>query len=91
MENDIIGNKCRKVDSGMGIADIISLLGGLAFFLFGMTLLGDGLKRVAGSKLEMILGRLTSTTLRGVLLGTLVTILLYARAHRQNFGLPEEE
>ena len=30
----------------MGIADIISLLGGLAFFLFGMTLLGDGLKKV---------------------------------------------
>ncbi len=60
----------------MGIADIISLLGGLAFFLFGMTLLGDGLKRVAGSKLEMILGRLTSTTFRGVLLGTLVTAVI---------------
>ena len=43
----------------MGIADIISLLGGLSFFLFGMTLLGDGLKRVAGSKLETILGKLT--------------------------------
>jgi len=57
----------------MGISNTIALLGGLAFFLFGMTLLGDGLKRVAGSKLEMILGKLTSTTFRGVLLGTLVT------------------
>ncbi|MBE6969447.1 MAG: Na/Pi cotransporter family protein [Ruminococcaceae bacterium] len=57
----------------MGIANTVALLGGLAFFLFGMTLLGDGLKRVAGSKLETILGKLTSTTFRGVLLGTLVT------------------
>ena len=48
----------------MGIANTVALLGGLAFFLFGMTLLGDGLKRVAGSKLEPILGKLTSTTFR---------------------------
>ena len=40
---------------GMTIANVIALLGGLAFFLFGMSLLGDGLKRVAGSKLETIL------------------------------------
>lgn len=60
----------------MSIANAISLLGGLGFFLFGMTLLGEGLKRVAGSKLEMILGKLTSTTLRGVLLGSLVTAII---------------
>ena len=60
----------------MDIANTIALLGGLAFFLFGMTLLGDGLKRVAGKKLEIILGRLTSTTFRGVLLGTLVTTVI---------------
>ncbi len=60
----------------MGIADIIKLLGGLGFFLFGMSLLGDGLKRVAGSKLEMILAKLTSTTLKGVLLGTAVTAVI---------------
>ena len=60
----------------MNLSDIISLLGGLAFFLFGMTLLGDGLKRVAGGKLETILGKLTSTTLKGVLLGTLVTAVI---------------
>ena len=36
----------------MAISDVIHLLGGLAFFLFGMSLLGDGLKRVAGSKLR---------------------------------------
>ena len=60
----------------MGIADIISLLGGLAFFLFGMSLLGDGLKRVAGSRLETILGRLTSNPVKGVLLGALVTAVI---------------
>ncbi len=60
----------------MGIADIISLLGGLAFFLFGMTLLGDGLKKVAGSKLETVLGKLTSSPIKGVLLGALVTAVI---------------
>ena len=60
----------------MDLANTITLLGGLAFFLFGMTLLGEGLKRVAGSKLEIILGRLTSTTFKGVLLGALVTAVI---------------
>lgn len=60
----------------MDIANAIALLGGLGFFLFGMTLLGEGLKRVAGSKLEMILAKLTSTTFKGVLLGTLVTAVI---------------
>ena len=60
----------------MKITDMIDLLGGLAFFLFGMTLLGEGLKRVAGSKLEIILAKLTSTTFKGVLLGTLVTAVI---------------
>ena len=60
----------------MSIANMIALLGGLAFFLFGMSLLGEGLKRVAGSKMEIILGNLTSTTFKGVLLGTLVTAVI---------------
>ncbi|MBR5265537.1 MAG: Na/Pi symporter, partial [Clostridia bacterium] len=57
----------------MTLANIVSLLGGLGFFLFGMTLLSDGLKKIAGSKLEMILEKLTSTTFKSVLLGTVVT------------------
>ncbi|MBE6631799.1 MAG: Na/Pi cotransporter family protein [Ruminococcaceae bacterium] len=60
----------------MTIANAIALLGGLGFFLFGMSLLGDGLKRVAGGKLESILGKLTSTTFKGVLLGSLVTAVI---------------
>ncbi len=60
----------------MTIANIIALLGGLAFFLFGMSLLGEGLKRVAGGKLEAILAKLTSTTFKGILLGALVTAVI---------------
>ena len=55
---------------------MISLLGGVALFLFGMTLMGDGLKKVAGNKLEIILYKLTSTLLKGVLLGTGVTAVI---------------
>ena len=55
---------------------MISLLGGVALFLFGMTRMGDGLKKVAGNKLEIILYRLTSTPLKGVLLGTGVTAVI---------------
>ena len=60
----------------MSVVNVIALLGGLAFFLFGMSLLGEGLKRVAGSKMEIILEKLTSTTFKGVLLGTLVTAVI---------------
>lgn len=60
----------------MTISNVIELLGGLGFFLFGMSLLGDALKRVAGSKLETVLGKLTSTTFKGVVLGALVTAVI---------------
>lgn len=52
------------------------MLGGVALFLFGMTLMGEGLKKVAGSKLEMVLYRLSGTPLKGVLLGTGVTAVI---------------
>ena len=60
----------------MDITNIISLLGGVALFLFGMTLMGDGLKKVAGNQLELVLYRLTGTPLRGVLLGAGVTAVI---------------
>ena len=55
---------------------MISLLGGVALFLFGMTLMGEGLKKAAGSKLEMVLYKLSGTPLKGVLLGTAVTAVI---------------
>ena len=60
----------------MGISNVIALLSGIALFLFGMALMGDGLKRVAGNKLELILYRLTGNPLKGFLLGAGVTAVI---------------
>lgn len=60
----------------MGFTMVLSLLSGVALFLFGMSLMGDGLKRVAGNKLELTLYRLTNTPLKGVLLGMIVTAII---------------
>ena len=60
----------------MGISNVIALLSGVALFLFGMTLMGEGLKAVAGSKLERVLYRLSSTPLKGVILGTGITAII---------------
>lgn len=60
----------------MGLLNVISLLAGLALFLYGITLMGDGLNLVAGNKLEVVLYRLTSSRVRGVLLGTVVTAVI---------------
>lgn len=60
----------------MTISNIIALLCGVSLFLFGMLLMGEGLKNVAGSKLELVLYRLSNTPLKGVLLGTGVTAVI---------------
>lgn len=57
----------------MSISNIISLFGGVALFLFGMSLMGDGLKKVAGNKLELVLYRLAGTPVKGIALGAGVT------------------
>lgn len=51
----------------------ISLLGGLGMFLYGMTIMGEGLQKAAGSKLKKIIEMLTSNVVMGVLVGTVVT------------------
>ena len=55
---------------------ILSLLCGVALFLFGMSLMGDGLKSVAGNKLETFLYKMTNTPVKGILLGTGVTSVI---------------
>lgn len=60
----------------MDILSIIALLGGLAFFLFGMNIMGEGLEKVGGGKLEKTLEKLTSGVFRGVLLGAAVTAVI---------------
>ncbi|MBO4747055.1 MAG: Na/Pi cotransporter family protein [Clostridiales bacterium] len=60
----------------MSVSEIATLFTGVALFLFGMSLMGDGLKRVSGNKLEPILFRLTGTPFRGILLGAGVTAVI---------------
>lgn len=60
----------------MDVFDMLELVFGLALFLFGMSLMGDALKRSAGNKLKMILGKLTSNTFKGFLLGLVVTAII---------------
>ena len=57
----------------MDIFAIITLLGGLAFFLYGMNVLSSGLERMAGGKLESILKKMTSNPFKSLLLGMGIT------------------
>ena len=60
----------------MSITDVVSMLGAIATFLFGMTTMSDGLEKLSSGRLESILERLTSNVFKGVLLGALVTGLI---------------
>lgn len=60
----------------MGISNIISLLGGLGLFLFGMKYMSDGLNQVAGKKMKNLLEKLTRNRFKGFLLGVLVTAVI---------------
>lgn len=60
----------------MDFFSVLTLFGGLAMFLYGMDIMGDGLKKLSGSKLEMILEKLTSSRIKGFLLGAGVTAVI---------------
>ena len=60
----------------MEVSNIVSLLGGVALFLFGMSVMGDSLKKLAGSKMEMLLFKLAGNPVKGILLGTGVTAVI---------------
>jgi len=60
----------------MDFFDILTLVGGLALFLYGMDVMGDSLKKLAGGKLETFLARLTSNRFKGFLLGFFVTAII---------------
>lgn len=60
----------------MDFFSILTMLGGLALFLYGMQVMGDGLAKVSGGKLEKILENLTSSKLKAVLLGLGVTAVI---------------
>ncbi|MBO7293287.1 MAG: Na/Pi cotransporter family protein, partial [Clostridia bacterium] len=60
----------------MGIFDVLTMIGGLCLFLFGMDLMGSALERRAGSKLRDVLGRLTNNPFAGFLTGLGVTAVI---------------
>lgn len=60
----------------MTIYNVLNLFGGLALFLFGMQVMGEGLTKTAGSKLEYILEQLSNTRFKGLLLGIGVTAII---------------
>ena len=53
----------------MDIFDVLTLIGGLCLFLFGMSVMGDSLERAAGNSLRTILGKLTNNRMMGFLTG----------------------
>ena len=60
----------------MSIESVLSLCGGLALFLYGMHMMSDGIEAVAGERMKQILEKLTSSTFKGVLVGTLITAII---------------
>ncbi|MDE7222723.1 MAG: Na/Pi symporter, partial [Acetatifactor sp.] len=60
----------------MDFFDCLSMIGGLALFLYGMNLLGDGLAGASGGRMESILEKLTGNPLKAVLLGAGVTAVI---------------
>lgn len=60
----------------MDIFDILTMLGGLALFLYGMNTMGEGLTKISGGRLERILEKLTSNPVKAVLLGAFVTAVI---------------
>ena len=60
----------------MYLLQLVSLLGGLALFLFGMDIMDKSLERTAGGRLETILAKMSSTVFRGFLLGLAVTAVI---------------
>ena len=60
----------------MNIFSIISLLGGVALFLYGMRFMGEQLEKLSGGKMEVILEKMTDRTYKGILLGAVVTAVI---------------
>ena len=60
----------------MGISEMLSLCGGLALFLYGMHMMSSGLEAAAGERMKQMLEKLTSNTIMGVVIGTVITALI---------------
>ncbi len=64
----------------MDFFGVVTMAGGVAMFLYGMSIMGSGLEKLVGGKAETVLRKLTSSTLKGVLLGAIITGLIQSSA-----------
>ena len=64
------------MDEGFSIFNIFTVLGGLAFFLYGMNVMSTGLEKLTGGKLEKALQKMTSNKLKAIMLGMGVTVAI---------------
>lgn len=76
MQNFLNNLQAVITHESVDIYMILSLMLGLALFLFGMDVMGEGLKKSAGNKLKTILGKMTSNKFKGFLLGLGVTVII---------------
>ena len=60
----------------MDMYSMVSIIGGLAFFLFGMNIMSSGLKKVAGDRLESVLQKMTDSPIKGLIFGAVITIAM---------------
>ena len=69
----------------MNVFDVISLLGGLAMFLYGMRLMGDSLKENSSGALKRAMEKVTNSHFKAFILGMLVTALIQSVSPRSSF------
>ena len=60
----------------MSVFDILKMVGGLALFLYGINVMGDGLKKTSGGSLESVMGKISGNRIMAVLTGALVTAVM---------------
>jgi len=65
-----------ETEAAVDIYSLVSVIGGLAFFLFGMNIMSSGLKKVAGDRLESVLQKMTDSTVKGLIFGAVITIAM---------------
>lgn len=79
------------------VFNVLNMIGGLSLFLYGMSIMGNGLSKMAGGKLETILEKLTTKRIFAVLLGTGVTAIIQSSSattvvvKNNGIGIPASE
>lgn len=64
----------------MNLSTLFQIMGGVGLFLYGIKLMGDALQDLAGDRMRTLIASLTSTPLKGALVGTLVTMVIQSSA-----------